>query len=435
MSASNSTLAGGNGCPTLHGVLLSPYWVVLLSMVVVSGLAIAWNYGKRWAKEKAHACVPTELAEKLVGRRIAYSGVVGAVEAVSSQGEVVASYTMQEATLRVVVQGFTTRYPDCDGAACTVEGVNRLKDDPRDEWRGMKQRAYPLIDTGDPLPFNAIDEVAPGQWILEGKRSDFDRMRTGAKISLKMYESTEVKSLLLPAPAYARVMVLLNAAHMIYIGATLLPEYASSMPQLEYDAKYQRNGVDAAWSPLAPDGSSIHDYSTHWLRYEQFYVRALNSGLLTVGLTCWLATERVNLRVEQMELLRYTYLCLGFFAPILITHAIPALVVFPYLALGIGMMFAFYCVPWDRCIDHKLHPRRHALVEMTFQRFAILIALILVQTAVHCAVLMYDAHAVPISGADWSEVVSTEWDLRSTSCYFESLTHTASHMLSFLSWL
>lgn len=441
----NSTsLVVGNGCPTVHGVLLSPYWVVILSMICVSGLAIAWNYGKRWAKAQAHKRAPPALAQKLFGRPIAYSGVVGTVEAVSEECEVIAAYTVQESTVRVVVQGFTTRYPDCDGAVCYIEGVHRLKEDPRDAWRGaLKPRVFPLIDTGEPLPFNASEEIAPGQWKLEGQRSDFDRMRVGARITLRMRESSEVQSLLLPAPGYARLMMLLNCAHLIYMGATLLPEYTQSTAQSQYTERYNRDGIDAAWSPLRADGSAVHSYPSSWLRYEQLYVRALNSGALTVGVTSFLATERVQMRVEQMELQRYCKIALGFFMPVILTHALPALIVFPQLIAGLAAMWALYWFDWNQCFARQdgdgdgdgAQSRRHVIVEQTAQRCALLIGLLLVQIAVHYAVLMFDAHDVPMKAADWTNIVSSEWEMRSTSCYFASLSRSANHMLSFLSWL
>ncbi len=94
--------------------------------------------------------------------------------------------------------------------------------------------------------------------------------------------------LLFPAPSYIFFSLLIELVHFIYICATLDPAYSLNAPDHKYKGDYFVRGVDAAWTmgtnppyTILNLGAGGVSHSASFLAYEQFYVRLVNSGVMS----------------------------------------------------------------------------------------------------------------------------------------------------------
>jgi hypothetical protein len=154
--------------------------------------------------------------------------------------------------------------------------------------------------------------------------------------------------LVTPSPGYMLVVTLAKVAHFFYMCATLDSAYQSATPDSAYASYYQSTGLDAGWS------SSPSDLPSGWYRYEQFYVRVVNSGWLTLGPNLILAMmsslaneeNKASRSENQSMLLAFTAICqFTFFLPIAVTHIIPAIMLYPVIFGGPILFFCMDCKP------------------------------------------------------------------------------------------
>jgi hypothetical protein len=440
-----------SSCPTLHGVLPTPYWWVVLSFVLVIMGGVLWNVISGELIKKAKSVLPPLMAE-LLPRQAQFDGCIGQITAVECLKSNKRDNNPFGWTARV--RGLHFEHPGGDKLFIQLSPAADIIPMTYDQMRQALQH-YVAKDwkPGQLSPsdlhacrLELVERVGDGEWRVEGPYVALKRLRVGQFAFLDLTYAKDqgvphVASLLYPSFNYCMLLLFVGCAHFLYILATPQSAYLSSQPQTQYYSTYATDGGDAAWSPLNSDGSSAHDYPLSWLTYEQLYVRVINSGWLTLWSTMFFGHGREQLLKpvghsdRPAQILKYTGgFSLALLLPFVLTHALPALVIFPWLPLCILVLPVIYiCSTNDDCMCYRNSGTSAEIGRIVMQRACFFPLVILLQTACHYGVLLY-AQPIPLPGGSWSDIINAEYSLRSSSCYFDAITRQTHSLIAFLSY-
>jgi hypothetical protein len=496
-SASNSTVLILSSCPTLHGIRLTPYWWVAVGFVLITLGGVVWNIVVQRCRRESRRILPSSAAKFIspelkfdgcIGQIISlndlkqdgswWSVIVGGLEFAHPGGQEVKvqlsasatevplnTHAMFKANMDVGSQGLEEPYD----LACYEIYIQRptatmvSESNQQAETKAVPMFTRAVTDPGKKVNFlsmtnesqeipndqpamKLIEEDPEEKWLLRGPLKSIQRVQVGQFAFLDFStaardtwsERAEAFSLFAPSFNYCLLLLLVGAAHFIYMLATPQYAYLSSQPQSEYLSTYAKEGADAAWSPLNSNGIPAHQYTVGWLGYEQLFVRVINSGWITLSTTMSFGFLREN-ELKPSDHARsdshlkalawFIKISMAPLCPFLLTHALPALFVFPWLLmckvfLGILLALAFY-------ISEKVKASEAAI--LLGMRVFIFAFLLIIQTACHYSVLMY-AQPIPVPEAAWIDIIRVEYELRSTSCYVSAINDQTHTLLAFLSW-
>jgi hypothetical protein len=452
-SLPNGTLAA-NSCPTLHGTLLTPYWIVLLSLVVVSIGGGLWNIVSERCWDRARKQLTPNLQLPLLSRadveiadstwiasqpllqRLHIGRIVQSQISESGRSFYVAVHETERGSRVSFLLESSFRLLASEDlrhiASKRLEKQQTILASVGTTWRAQKMKN----DAANPLPEDcswyilthasgnipaAADKIVGDLFLLTADDHD---------VSEAMSEQTPLW--FVSSPSYCIFMFVLQLAHFLYMLQTLDPAYVSSAPQADYTSHYAADGADAAWSPLNTDGHPVHEYGAAWLRYEQFYVRLVNSGWLTLWISTFLSRSQRKASHVVSQLLGFIGVTsMVALLPIALTHAVSACAVFPFLLPATCLLF--WMLHSCRHYLQAKHGKHWWAQDAVWMLFCMFPLMLMLQTAVHYAMLLYASDR--LDGDAWTRVVVTEWNLRSTRCYVESLQQQTRHVLAFLSYL
>jgi hypothetical protein len=176
---------------------------------------------------------------------------------------------------------------------------------------------------------------------------------------------------------------------------------------------------------LSPDAS-------HWHRYNEFVVRIGNSGLWAVAVTgIWLDAAN-DIGEVNTSAGREICVILGLlFSPVLLTHALPGMVVYGWLALGLFLVFYIPLRARNLCNNRDAVPfgTVNSATTAVLTGVSLLVfkfgSVIAFQTAANYMVLLY-------GGQNYVDLIRREFDYRNTWCYVDLLQREVRQLMSFV---
>lgn len=198
------------------------------------------------------------------------------------------------------------------------------------------------------------------------------------------------------------------------------------------------------WFIVAATGGS------GWQRYTQIYTAFANSGVVAfysvfASALLWSdqntdsMKDRDPLISSQMVVVGMTSIPLFHLAPVFFTHLFPMWCAYCYLLLAAAILPGAIMEQLERRMEPRiaqLGPTGKLIaegVQAIFTRFFVgILCMVVFQTSFNYGVLLYSLPQ-PVSAHDYINVIATEWNMRSTTCYLQGITKTARQAANFAS--
>jgi len=161
---------------------------------------------------------------------------------------------------------------------------------------------------------------------------------------------------------------------------------------------------------------SFDSVDSHWQRYQELYVRFLSAGaagIVVIWFT-YFSDDGFSARDGRWSYWVHSiYVVLG---PPMITHFIPMLFAYIWICLGVVLM-TFLLYKFYMWIEHRCGPTSQSYSRVLFIKFFFIFwCMVVCQTLMHYGVLLY-------GGQSYIDVITTEYQMRDATCYWESLQH------------
>ena len=171
---------------------------------------------------------------------------------------------------------------------------------------------------------------------------------------------------------------------------------------------------------------------SNWDRYTQLFSGIMNSGALVFAIAA-LGAVGVTGKPVPMRLFELTMVLL---LPGFATHSIPMLFAFIYVPIGVVVGFVLVGTAIGAANKRFQNQITSFAVAVEVRLVVTLTMIICLQTTFNYGALLYalpDATWSTVTGSEYIGVISTEWNMRSTSCYLDGISSSARHAANFAS--